>query len=107
MFTPGAASVARLPLTFEIPLSSARATPPCPGSRAFFWAEKVLPTRCNPGHVPRPLTRHRRTGRREAAGRRVRTDRRLHAGRAGRRDPRLVTGSDLGRRTHAHRRGGA
>src|SRR6266487_1011459 len=23
--------------TFEIPLSSARATPPCPGSRAFFW----------------------------------------------------------------------
>src|SRR5215213_2908355 len=24
-------------LTFEIPLSSARATPPCPGSRAFEW----------------------------------------------------------------------
>ncbi len=38
MFTPEAGWVERLPSTFEIPLSSARATPPCPGSRAFFWS---------------------------------------------------------------------
>ena len=36
MFTPPGSAPVRLSLTFEIPLSSARATPPCPGSRAFF-----------------------------------------------------------------------
>jgi cobalt-zinc-cadmium efflux system protein len=39
MFTPGTPALTRLSLTFEIPLSSARATPPGPGSRAFFVPE--------------------------------------------------------------------
>ena len=42
MFTPEGVRRERLPLTFEIPLSSARATPPCPGSRAFFWGFPII-----------------------------------------------------------------
>jgi hypothetical protein len=43
IFTPAGSAAVRLSLTFEIPLSSARATPPCPGSRAFFCGSRREP----------------------------------------------------------------
>src|SRR4051794_17492850 len=58
MFTPGAPLLARLPLTFEIPLSSARATPPCPGSRASFWASCRLWPRSDGEAVCNPPVAH-------------------------------------------------